>query len=97
MIRHEASRVFSYMLSFHGSVLLGVPEDIDEHGKYQYDAVQHLLVIGVHSQKRHEVGEYGEKGGAKEGTTFSADLNIYAIPSNEIATNSNLKQNPGYK
>ena len=37
------------------------------------------------------------KGGAKDGTTFSADLNIYAIPSNEIATNSNLKQNPGYK
>ena len=37
------------------------------------------------------------KGGAYNGTTFSADLNIYAIPSNEIATNSNLKQNDGYK
>jgi hypothetical protein len=37
------------------------------------------------------------KGGAQDGTSFSADLNIYAIPSNEIATNSNLKQNPGYK
>ena len=37
------------------------------------------------------------KGGVYGGTTFSADLNIYAIPSNEIATNSNLKQNPGYK
>ena len=36
-------------------------------------------------------------GGAYNGTTFSADLNIYAIPSNEIATNSNLKQNDGYK
>ena len=37
------------------------------------------------------------KGGAYAGTTFSKDLNIYAIPSNEIATNSNLKQNDGYK
>jgi hypothetical protein len=37
------------------------------------------------------------KGGAKNGTTFSADLNIYAIPSNEISTDTNLKQNPGYK
>jgi hypothetical protein len=37
------------------------------------------------------------KGGAYNGTSFSSDLNIYAIPSNEIATNSNLKQNQGYK
>ncbi len=37
------------------------------------------------------------KGGVYGGTTFSSDLNIYAIPSNEISTNSNLKQNPGYK
>ena len=37
------------------------------------------------------------KGGSYDGTNFSADLNIYAIPSNEIATNSNLKQNQGYK
>jgi hypothetical protein len=37
------------------------------------------------------------KGGAYAGTSFSKDLNIYAIPSNEIATNSNLHQNDGYK
>ena len=37
------------------------------------------------------------KGGAYAGTTFSKDLNVYAIPSNEISTNSNLKQNDGYK
>lgn len=37
------------------------------------------------------------KGGAYAGTTFNKELNIYAIPSNEIATNSNLKQNDGYK
>lgn len=37
------------------------------------------------------------KGGAYNGTSFSADLNIYAIPSNEIATNEKLVQNQGYK
>ncbi len=37
------------------------------------------------------------KGGAYNGTNFSKDMNIYAIPSNEIATNSNLQQNNGYK
>ncbi|WP_300726463.1 RagB/SusD family nutrient uptake outer membrane protein [uncultured Bacteroides sp.] len=36
------------------------------------------------------------KGGVKEGTTFSANLNIFAIPSDDMNANSNLVQNPGY-
>lgn len=36
------------------------------------------------------------KGGTKEGTVFSANLNIFAIPSDDMNANSNLVQNPGY-
>lgn len=36
------------------------------------------------------------KGGEKEGTNFSSDRNIFAIPSDELTSNANLKQNPGY-
>ena len=60
-------------------------------GRRRVDLIRFGLYGGNNSYK------WEWKGGAKEGTTFSADLNIYAIPSNEIATNSNLKQNPGYK
>lgn len=36
------------------------------------------------------------KGGSKQGKNFSADRNVFAIPSNELNANTNLKQNPGY-
>ena len=36
------------------------------------------------------------KGGTKEGRNFSKDLNIFAIPTNELTSNKNLIQNPGY-
>ncbi|MDE6801111.1 MAG: RagB/SusD family nutrient uptake outer membrane protein, partial [Phocaeicola sp.] len=36
------------------------------------------------------------KGGAYEGRSFDAHLNIFAIPTNELTANSNLVQNPGY-
>jgi hypothetical protein len=36
------------------------------------------------------------KGGTKEGRTFSANLNIFAIPDTDLNANSNLVQNPGY-
>ena len=36
------------------------------------------------------------KGGVKEGTNFSANLNIFAIPDTDLNANPNLKQNPGY-
>ena len=36
------------------------------------------------------------KGGAKNGTKFSANKNIFAIPTQDLVTNSNLVQNPGY-
>jgi hypothetical protein len=36
------------------------------------------------------------KGGVKEGTTFSTDLNIFAIPDTDLNANPNLKQNNGY-
>lgn len=36
------------------------------------------------------------KGGALNGTSFSADLNIFAIPTDEIVANEKLTQNPGY-
>ena len=36
------------------------------------------------------------KGGTKEGRNFSKDLNIFAIPTNELTSNKNLTQNPGY-
>ena len=60
-------------------------------GRRRVDLIRFGLYGGTNSYK------WQWKGGAQDGTSFSADLNIYAIPSNEIATNSNLKQNPGYK
>ena len=36
------------------------------------------------------------KGGVKDGTAVGSHRNIYPIPSPEINTNPNLKQNPGY-
>ena len=36
------------------------------------------------------------KGGSKNGTSFSADRNVFAIPSDDLIANKNLQQNPGY-
>jgi len=36
------------------------------------------------------------KGGAYSGTTFSSNLNIFAIPDTDLNANPNLVQNPGY-
>ena len=36
------------------------------------------------------------KGGTSNGNSFSADRNIFAIPSDDMNANSNLEQNPGY-
>lgn len=36
------------------------------------------------------------KGGAKNGKSFAATRNIFAIPTTDIVANGNLKQNPGY-
>lgn len=36
------------------------------------------------------------KGGVKDGRNFADYMNVFAIPANELVSNSNLKQNPGY-
>ena len=36
------------------------------------------------------------KAGAQNGAAFSADLNLFAIPAEDVNANPNLKQNPGY-
>lgn len=36
------------------------------------------------------------KGGVYEGTSFSSNRNIFAIPTDELTSNANLTQNPGY-
>ena len=36
------------------------------------------------------------KAGAQNGAAFSADLNLFAIPDEDVNANPNLKQNPGY-
>lgn len=36
------------------------------------------------------------KGGVQNGTNFSKDLNVFAIPDDDMNANSNLVQNPGY-
>jgi hypothetical protein len=60
-------------------------------GRRRVDLIRFGLYGGNNSYK------WQWKGGAYNGTTFPATMNIYAIPSNEIATNSNLHQNDGYK
>ncbi|MCF0198464.1 MAG: RagB/SusD family nutrient uptake outer membrane protein [Bacteroidaceae bacterium] len=58
-------------------------------------------------RRRHDLirfGYYGGvsdylwewKGGSKEGTNFSANLNLFAIPEKEMNANRGLTQNPGY-
>jgi hypothetical protein len=59
-------------------------------GRRRVDLIRFGLYGGVNNYN------WQWKGGAYGGANFSADLNIYAIPSNEISTNSNLKQNQGY-
>lgn len=41
-------------------------------------------------------GIWNYKGGVQAGKLTSANLNLYPIPSNELAANPTLKQNPGY-
>lgn len=36
------------------------------------------------------------KGGAKDGASFNANLNVFAIPDSDLNANPNLVQNPGY-
>jgi len=36
------------------------------------------------------------KGGTQAGTSFSVNYNLYPIPTNDLNSNSNLIQNPGY-
>lgn len=36
------------------------------------------------------------KGGAYGGANFSANLNVFALPTSDLNSNPNLKQNPGY-
>jgi hypothetical protein len=36
------------------------------------------------------------KGGVAAGADFSADYNIFPIPSSDMNANANLTQNPGY-
>lgn len=36
------------------------------------------------------------KGGTQAGTSFSVNYNLYPIPTNDLNSNSNLTQNPGY-
>lgn len=36
------------------------------------------------------------KGGAQNGTVFSENLNVFALPDTELTTNPNLEQNKGY-
>jgi hypothetical protein len=59
-------------------------------GRRRVDLIRFGLYGGVNNYN------WQWKGGSYGGANFSADLNIYAIPSNEISTNSNLKQNQGY-
>jgi hypothetical protein len=36
------------------------------------------------------------KGGSQTGVSFSANLNVFAIPDEDLNANPNLTQNPGY-
>ncbi len=59
-------------------------------GRRRIDLIRHNKFGGANNYN------WQWKGGAAAGVNFSKDLNIFALPDKEIATNSNLKQNPGY-
>ena len=67
------------------------------------ERARELYFEGVRRTDLIRYGYYGNssytwqwKGGVHEGGKFGAYRNIFPIPQTEIATNSNLKQNPGY-
>ena len=80
----------------------------DQHSTYTLREVlderaRELYFEGVRRTDLIRYGYYGNssytwqwKGGVQEGGKFGAYRNIFPIPQTEIATNSNLKQNPGY-
>ena len=80
----------------------------DQHSTYTLREVlderaRELYFEGVRRTDLIRYGYYGNssytwqwKGGVHEGGKFGAYRNIFPIPQTEIATNSNLKQNPGY-
>ncbi|MBQ2129171.1 MAG: RagB/SusD family nutrient uptake outer membrane protein, partial [Prevotella sp.] len=86
--RAHASKADSYTLD---NIIDEWAREFYYEGRRRVDLIRFGLFGGNNNYK------WQWKGGAYNGTSFSSDLNIYAIPSNEIATNSNLKQNQGYK
>lgn len=59
-------------------------------GRRRIDLIRHNKFGGQNNYKWEWMG------GSKEGTSFPATRNIFALPASDLTANENLKQNPGY-
>ena len=90
------------------NVLRERANNADQHTTYTLREVlderaRELYYEGVRRTDLIRYGYYGGssytwqwKGGIQDGGKFDAYRNIFPIPQTELATNSNLVQNPGY-
>ena len=87
--RAHASTVGSYSLN---QILDERSRELYFEGFRRTDLIRYGYFGGTDSGKY--LWEW--KGGSQNGASFSADLNRFAIPAEDINANPNLKQNPGY-
>ena len=87
--RAHASTVGSYSLN---QILDERSRELYFEGFRRTDLIRYGYFGGTDSGKY--LWEW--KGGSQNGASFSADLNLFAIPAEDINANPNLKQNPGY-
>jgi hypothetical protein len=69
---------------------------LDERGReFYYEAQRRTDMIRL-GQFTGGTYTWAWKGGVYNGTQTSGHLAVYPIPSEEVAANPNIKQNPGY-
>lgn len=79
-----------------GHLALTLENVIDERGRELYlegFRRQDLIRFGLFTTDKY-LWEF--KGGAKDGTAVDSKFNLFSIPSADLNSNGNLKQNPGY-
>lgn len=79
-----------------GHLALTLENVIDERGRELYlegFRRQDLIRFGLFTTDKY-LWEF--KGGAKDGTAVDSKFNLFSIPSADLNSNGNLKQNPGF-
>ncbi len=75
---------------------LTLPFLLNERGREFYYEAQRRTDLVRFGQFTDGTYKWDWKGGVANGVATSKDLNIFPIPSEEVSSNPNIKQNPGY-